>query len=103
MKFVAMPPATVNPPPAYSAGPLPSSNTVSAETALTYELEPSNPRPSADQLDPSHRAMRLAATPPAVVNSPPAYSARPLPSSNIVRAVTPLPYTPPPTSDQLAP
>ena len=33
---------------------------------------PPIPLPSADQFDPSHIAIRLAAAPPAVVNKPPA-------------------------------
>jgi hypothetical protein len=53
-------------PPAKSAGPLPSSKTAKASTEAFIPL------PSADQLEPSHRAMRLASTPPALVKPPPA-------------------------------
>src|SRR5688572_6021629 len=77
------PPAEKNEPPAKSAGPdpLPSSSTARASTS------PPTPLPSADQEDPFHFAIRLAATPPATMNRPPAYSAGPLPSSS-VRALT---------------
>ena len=69
MLLAATPPAPVKTPPAYSAGPPPSSNTV---RAWTEGLKPESPFPSADQLAPSHFAMLLAATPPALVKLPPA-------------------------------
>src|SRR5262245_2477042 len=47
---------------------------------------PSTPLPRGDQLNPSHLAIPFAATPPAVVNLPPAKSAGPLPSSKTVSA-----------------
>src|SRR5688500_10190405 len=51
-----------NVPHAYSAGPVPSSKTVSALTVGPVPL------PSADHVDPSHLAMQFAATPPAAEN-----------------------------------
>src|SRR5262245_11156763 len=68
--FTAPPPASVNLPPTYRAGPPPSSNTASARTAGADP--PLAPLPSADQLAPSHFAMRFAFSPPAVRNVPPA-------------------------------
>src|SRR5262245_61203129 len=67
-RFALTPPATVNEPPAYSAGPppFPSSKTASALTVRSVPL------PTRDQLEPSQRAMLLAATPPAVEKVPPA-------------------------------
>ena len=87
MLSAATPPAVAKVPPAYSAGPLPSSNTVKAETAL-FPMLLSIPSPSADQVDPFHFAMWFATTTPSAVfvNEPPAYNAGPLPSSNTVRA-----------------
>src|SRR5688572_22708032 len=58
--------------------------------------------PTADQLVPSHLAMRWAGTPPADVNRPPAYNASPLPSSKVARAKTSA-NNPMPTADQLVP
>src|SRR5262245_57835360 len=63
------PPAVVKEPPAWSAGPLPSSYAIKAETLLRLPLIP---LPSAAQLEPSHFAMSFAATPPADVKVPPA-------------------------------
>src|SRR5262245_48594976 len=96
MLFAAAPPAIVKSPPAYSAGPAPSSNTVRAPTP------PFTPLPSAAQFEPFHLAMLFAAAPPAVVKPPAAYSAGPAPSSNTVRAPTP-PFTPLPSAVQVEP
>src|SRR5688572_9487915 len=99
-RLAVMPPAVVKLPPAYRAEPPPSSKTASAETVpLRVAL---SPLPSADQLEPSHFAMRLAATPPAAEKLPPAKSAGPSPSSCTVRAETP-PFSPLPSLDQLEP
>ena len=49
--------------------------TVHAGKATWYPLPPGNPvtpPPTADQLEPSHLAILLALTPPAVLNDPPA-------------------------------
>src|SRR5688572_17073353 len=73
MRFAARPPALVKSPPATSAGPLPSSWTASAST----EADAFIPLPSADQAFPSHCAMQLAGTPPALANAPPATSLAP--------------------------
>src|SRR5260370_26998102 len=75
-------PAVRNWPPAYRAGPVPSSNT---DTAFTT---PSVPVPSADHCVPFHLAMWLAATLPAVVKMPPAYRAAVVPSSTTTCAPT---------------
>src|SRR6185436_5229222 len=63
---------------------------------------------SGDQLVPSHLAMLLAGTPPALGNAPPAYSAGPLPSSKTakhempgVEVASPTPGLPPNVGDQL--
>src|SRR6185436_9749579 len=69
----------------YAPDPKPSSKTVSARTAV---FPGPNPAPTALQADPFQRAMLLARTPPMFVNSPPAYSAGPLPSSNTASADT---------------
>jgi len=66
------------------------------------DSRPFTPPPTEDQLEPSHFAMQLALIPPALVNRPPAYSARPEPSSNAARENTELPI-PPPTGDQVDP
>src|SRR5260370_38993638 len=77
------------------AGPLPSSKTVNALTPT------STPSPSADHRAPSHLAMLLTPTPPAVVKAPPAYRAGPLLSSKTASAYTDRPVPPPqPDEDQ---
>jgi hypothetical protein len=58
------PPAWAKRPVTWSAGPLPSSWTASANTS------PSGPPGTADQLVPFQRARLETATPPAVVNFP---------------------------------
>ena len=68
MLLAGAPPAVVNLPAAKSASPPPSSKTVRASTPTGT---PVIPLPTADQPEPSHLAMLLAATPPAVVNCPP--------------------------------
>src|SRR5688500_296158 len=60
-RFAATPPALRNRPPAYRAGPPPSSKTARARAS-----KPS-PVPSAHQLEPSQRAMCFAAPPPATM------------------------------------
>src|SRR6185503_10303088 len=67
MRLALTPPAVVNPPPA-TTSPL---GVVARARTQSFTPEPS-PEPSADQLVPFQRAMRLALTPPAVVNEPPA-------------------------------
>src|SRR5687767_7297493 len=100
----------------YSAGPLPSSNTASALAQKIPSLDhdvPSHlatvpeelvrtPRPSADQVEPFHRATLLVLTAPANEKCPAAWSAGPLPSSSKVRAKT-APFTPLPICDQPEP
>src|SRR5258706_14992535 len=66
------PPAIVNWPPAYRSLP----DTASAHTQGPYKPPPT-PEPSAVQVLPFHLAMLVAALPPAVVNSPPAYTSLP--------------------------
>ncbi len=61
MQSAVLPPAVVNRPPAYRSLPA---------TTKAYTV-PFIPEPSALQVFPSHRAMLLADTPPAVVKSPP--------------------------------
>src|SRR5437867_2901762 len=56
------------------------------------------PEPNADQLLPFHLAILVAASPPAVVKSPPAYRSLP----DTVSAYTP-PFIPEPSADQLLP
>src|SRR5262249_40440384 len=73
--------ACVKLPPTASAGP-PSSITCNA---YTFQFVPA---PNADQLVPSHIAMKFAGAPPAEVNSPPTYSLDPVPSSNAFPACT---------------
>src|SRR5712692_3086598 len=89
-----MPPAVLKLPPAYRAGPEPSSNAPSADTMGNRgsESEPVTPVPSADQLLPSHLAILLAVTPSTLLNDPAAYSAGPVPSSNTANANTPSVY-----------
>src|SRR5262245_52072733 len=60
------------------------------------------PVPSVDHVVPFQPAMWFAVTAPAIVNSPPAYSARPVPSLWTVRELT-VPFTPLPTADQVFP
>src|SRR6266849_6199869 len=95
------PPAMMKSPPAYRAGPVPSSNTVSASTTWLIPLL------SADHRVPSHLAIWFAAAPPALVNSPPAYKAGPVPSSNTVSANTLVlnntPLIPLPSADHRVP
>src|SRR5882672_3186089 len=67
-------------PPTYRADPPPSSNTARHATTGLKKL-PVIALPKPDQFDPSHFAMFLAVTPPAVANPPAAYSAGPAPSS----------------------
>ncbi len=65
----------------------------------------SNPEPRADQVEPFHRAMRFAETPPAVVKLPPAYKF-PLPSKAIaLHASVPVtvPANPVPRADHPEP
>src|SRR4051812_3709219 len=69
-------------PPAYKAGPVPSSYTTSEKTG------PFIPLPSAVQLVPFHFATEWTTVPLAPKNDPPAYIARPLPSSNSVTVRT---------------
>ena len=57
------------------------------------------PAPRADQLAPSHFAMRLALTPPAVVKAPPAYR---FPPPSEARSLTQK-FMPVPSADQLVP
>jgi hypothetical protein len=59
ISFVATPSASSKEPPAYSAGPLPPSNTARAASE-----EKVTPPPSPDQLAPSHFATRFAAATP---------------------------------------
>src|SRR5437667_391693 len=99
MRPIGRPSAVVNMPPAYSAGPLPSSKTVRAPSP---PVGPFTPLPSGDQFDPFHIATLIAALPPAFRNKPRAYSAGPLPSSNTVKAST-LSSIPAPSADQLEP
>src|SRR5262245_20660886 len=70
--------------------------------ARRAETAPSIPLPTPDQLEPFHFAIRFAGTPPAVVNVPPAKSARPLPSLKPLRVST-KPFIPLPSADQLEP
>src|SRR5258705_50903 len=79
MSLRGVPPADVKMPPAYSAGPEPSSKTVIAETC---PYVPVNPGPNLDHDEPFQRAMCCAVVPPAPVKYPPTYSAGPEPSSN---------------------
>ena len=55
---------------------LENNQTDAAEAALS-RLIALKPAPKADHVAPSHCAIELAGTPPAVVNTPPAYSALP--------------------------
>ena len=77
IQLAGTPPAVANAPPAYSAAPPPPSY---PESARTVKLMPV---PRADQLEPSHFAIRLG-----LVKAPPAYSAAPPPSSCTVKAKT---------------
>src|SRR2546422_11312392 len=88
MLVAARPPAVVNCPPAYTLLP----DTASANTKRE-EPTPPNPESSADQLLPSHLAIRLAALPPAVVNTPPAYTSLPDTASANTTARTSRPDT----------
>src|SRR5262245_25529015 len=59
------PPALWNSPPAKSSAPPPSSYSARTRGGLDVPL------PSADQVEPSHFAIRFAGTPPALVKKPP--------------------------------
>src|SRR5262245_3349066 len=102
MRFAAAPPALVKDPPAYNAGPVPSSSAASTRTSADAGA---TPLPTGAQLAPSHLARLLAATPPALVKFPPAYSAGPVPSSYTASAWTNVepPVIPLPSDDQLEP
>src|SRR5262245_49145941 len=94
MEFAADPPALAKVPVAKSAGPPPSSNTVSARTDVLGL--PFMPLPSIDQPDTVHFATPRVKAPPDGVKAPAAWTAGPLPSSNTVSAWTlpaPLPST----------
>src|SRR6266511_2362917 len=93
MPLAALPPAVVNPPPAYTLLP----ETTSANTPGLKPLA-SIPEPSADQLVPSHLAIPLAALPPAIVKLPPAYTSLPDTASADTWA-----FIPEPSADQLLP
>src|SRR5262245_7408005 len=97
IRLAAAPPAIVKSPATYSAGPVPSSNTVTARAT-----PPCNPLPSADQLAPFHLATPFAGTPPALSNQPTAWRAGPLPSSNTSKPST-RSSMPAPSADQVAP
>src|SRR5260370_27850670 len=68
-------PATLKMPPAYSAGPVPSSNTARANNNACGLLIP---LPSEAHTAPSHLAILAASVPPAILQNPPAYHAGPL-------------------------
>src|SRR5260370_32198937 len=89
----ALPPASVNPPPAYRSLP----DTASANTV------PPSPEPSADQLLPFHLAIRLAALQPAFVKSPPAYTSLPDTASADTLPMSPPLIIPEPSPHQLLP
>src|SRR5262249_21904446 len=110
--LAACPPAVENAPPAYSAGPEPSSNTARQRTP-----SPTGgagiPLPKGDQWVPSHFATLFARAEPAEQKTPAAYtagpapfpqtpSAGPLPSSKLASARTVAP-TPIPSAPQLEP
>ena len=90
------PPAFVKVPPAYKAGPTPSSNTASELTGL-LKLGPSD-----DHEVPSQVAILLAIAPPAVEKEPPAYKAGPVPPSKTASDRTVL-FTPAPSGDHSVP
>src|SRR5207249_4921789 len=95
MLVAALPPAVVNPPPAYTSLP----DTASADTKGPLR-PPLIPEPSADQLLPSHLAMSFAALPPAERKSPPAYTSLPdTASADTEKLAT----NPEPNADQLLP
>jgi hypothetical protein len=85
--FALAPPAVVKFPPAYSAGPEPSSKTANASAFM------SNPAPSGCQFDPFQRATWSAFTPLTAQKNPLMYSAGPEPSSSAATVVT-VPFTP---------
>src|ERR1017187_5867513 len=71
MLVTASPPAVAKSPPTLRLRPL----TASASTIIGYgfgQAQPQIPDPTADQPLPSHLAMLVAATPPALMNPPPA-------------------------------
>src|SRR5262245_50877489 len=65
----------------------------------SFMYRPANPEPSADHVEPFHRAMRLALTAPATVNAPPATTS---PLGSTVSAPTPE-FSPMPMDDHVAP
>src|SRR4051794_6302041 len=75
----------------------PPAATVAPDTASELTVLPM-PGPSADQVVPSHLAMRVAGLPPAVVKAPPTY--RSLPETASALAAPPSPV---PKGDQLLP
>src|SRR5829696_2400394 len=99
MRGARIPLARMKSPPAYNAGPLPSSKTVRERTVPSTPLPGA---PKADQLVPSHLAIFGAEKPPAVVKRPPAYNAGPDPSSKTARALTKpfIPLSGAPRADQ---
>ena len=71
----------------------------SAASALTWLFIP---EPKADQALPSHLAMKLAVTPPAVMKYPPAYRLVPLAASAVTKGLETAPI-PEPKADQALP
>src|SRR5438093_939547 len=73
MRDIIFPPAMRKLPPTYRFVP----HVASALTSGPLPLTAAVPEPMADHVFPSHRAMRLADTPSAIVKIPPAYRVSP--------------------------
>src|SRR6185503_11881343 len=98
MWFAGAPPAFMKLPPAYRITPPTPSPCARSDPTV-----PEMPLPSADQPAPFQRATRFAATPPALVKSPPAKSHGPCAANARTLALDTPPATPPPTADQCTP
>src|SRR2546426_5443918 len=88
------PPAAPKLPPAYKLVP----HVASALTSAPPPLSGLVPEPRADHPFPSHRAMRLADTPSAIVKIPPAYNVSPATAT-----VSTVLFIPAPTADHELP
>jgi hypothetical protein len=101
MLSAAIPPISAKTPATKRLWPAPEPSSKSA-SAYTPAEKSWMPVSSDDHDEPSQRASRSHAIPPAVVKMPPAYSAGPLPSSWDARVNTG-PSMPTPSADQIAP
>src|SRR5687767_8174786 len=77
MPRAGTPPAKLSRPPAYRAGPVPSSKTIEPYTISGQLAQLASPPPTSLHAFPSQRAMLRTETPPASVPEPATYNAEP--------------------------